>query len=484
MKKIFDRIISLMLCIFTIIGIVACSNAVTDSSSNIDNSHIHTLEYTAGKAPSCKQIGFLEYWYCTDCKEYFADEACTKSISMDELWLEKTSHKLTRYERVEPTETQEGNIEYWQCNDCKEYFVDEDGTVKISQEQTLVVSPYKLCDFIVEVEEGRDIVVLQLSDPQIIDAAQKRSANRLTAEAEAYWATDKIEERCYGYMRETIQATNPDFIFITGDLIYGEFDDKGTSWLSLIAFMESFCIPWAPIFGNHDNESAKGVEWQCEQLENAEYCLFKKGEVNGNGNYTVGIMQGGKLKRAFVMLDTHGCLRNAGLAQDQVQWFTEEVTKINNSTQDCKISFAMHIQPIIFKDAYAKYGFTNSGTSSNPINIDTVENAAESDFGYIGANLKNPWDADYRIWDTIKGLGVDSIFVGHEHANSASVVYQGVRFQFGQKASTYDRANYVTEDGKIICSYSEAGDPLVGGSVFSISQTTGEIINPYIYLCN
>ena len=391
--------------------------------------------------------------------------------------------ELTYYETVQPTETAEGHIAYYQCNDCKSYFLDKDGAMKISQEQTLVISPYKLCDFIVEVEENRDIVVLQLGDPQIIDAAQKRYPDRLTAKANNYWATDKIEERCYGYIRETIQATNPDFIFITGDLVYGEFDDKGTSFLSFIEFMESFSIPWAPVFGNHDNESAKGVEWQCEQLENAEHCLFKKGDVTGNGNYTVGIMQGGILKRAFVMLDTHGYLRSAGLLEDQVEWFSDEVTQIKNSAKDAKISFAMHIQPAIFKDVYAQYGFTNSGTKDNPIDIDKQDDKAETDFGYIGANLKSAWDSNYAVWNVMKELGLDSIFVGHEHANSASVVYQGVRFQFGQKSSTYDRVNYVTDNGDIVCSHSEEGAPIVGGSVFSIDKTTGEIVNPYIYLC-
>jgi hypothetical protein len=176
----------------------------------------------------------------------------------------------------------------------------------------------RLCDFILEVKESRDIVVLQLSDPQIIDAMQKRSVDRLTPKEEEYWATDKIEERCYGYIREVVFRVKPDFIFIAGDLVYGQFDDKGTSLRTFVNFMESFCIPWAPIWGNHDNESVKGVAWQCEQLEKAEYCLFKKGDVTGNGNYTVGIVQGNELKRVFVMLDTHGCLCSPGLKQDQI----------------------------------------------------------------------------------------------------------------------------------------------------------------------
>ncbi|MBQ9709252.1 MAG: hypothetical protein IJV67_01365, partial [Clostridia bacterium] len=45
-----------------------------------------------------------------------------------------------------------------------------------------------LVDFVVEIEEDRDFTVLQLSDPQIIDAAQKRTENRLGTNLNEYWA--------------------------------------------------------------------------------------------------------------------------------------------------------------------------------------------------------------------------------------------------------------------------------------------------------
>ena len=77
--------------------------------------------------------------------------------------------------------------------------------------------------------------------------------------------------------------------------------------------------------------------------------------------------------------------------------------------------------------------------------------------------------------------GVDSVFVGHEHTISASVTYEGVRLQFGQKSSTYDSANYINTSGEIVRSYSDAGIPLVGGTVIPVSQKDGTI-KPYILL--
>ena len=355
----------------------------------------------------------------------------------------------------------------------------------------------ELVDFTVEVDANRDPVVLQLTDPQIIDAAQARPGR--DGVDKTLCATEKVEENCYQYIRETVQQTNPDLIIITGDIVYGEFDDAGTALTGFIEFMEGFEIPWAPVFGNHDNESTKGADWQCQQFENAENCLFEQKELTGNGNYSVGIVQGGKLKRVFYMLDSNGCSNvsqesmlnghtkaGAGFNGDQIEWYTQQITEIKELSADTKISFAYHIQQAIFADAYEQYGFINYDTINHPINIDLIADKAAGDFGYIGRDLKSAWDTTYSVFEGMQALGVDSIFVGHEHCNSASVVYGGIRFQYGQKSSTYDRANYFNEEtGEITGSYSKpAGTvPMIGGTVIPLSKTDGAIKNPYIYLC-
>ena len=349
-------------------------------------------------------------------------------------------------------------------------------------------------DFVVEVEAGRDPVILQLSDTQLTDVSG-------------------AENRCYKYVRETVEATNPDLILLTGDIVYGCFDDDGAILLDLIAFMETLDTPWAPVFGNHDNECWLGVDWQCEQLEAAENCLFEQGELTGNGNYTVGILQENKLLRVFYMMDSNGCARprvvgdgtnftenpeqtpgknlvkkTPGFGEDQVAWFSNSMEEIASVSPTTKFSVAYHIQQSYFTKAYEQYGFTghlkpnSSSELLYPLNFDTMEDAKEGDIGYLSRTLKGPWDSSFSVYRVMKNAGVDSLFVGHEHCNSASVVFDGVRFQYGQKSSTYDRYNSIDSNGNIVGGYNNAGTELIGGTAFFLSQEDGSIINPYIYL--
>lgn len=348
-------------------------------------------------------------------------------------------------------------------------------------------------DFVVNVDGDRDVSVLQLTDTQIIDSSQCRSADRIDAASKKKWGPDKFDEDYKDYVRTTVEKAKPDLIIITGDLVYGEFDDKGTSLLDLISFMDSFGIPWAPVFGNHDNECKMGVDWQCEQLQNAKHCLFLQRTLTGNGNYTVGIVQNNLLTRVFFMMDSNGCgnickesLQNKhstsaiGIRGDQIDWFKAAAGKIREQSAHTKISFAFHIQPAVFAEAFSKYGFKNGSTQSNPINIDKSKKKESTDFGYLGRDLKSAWDEDYTVFNAMKEAGADSIFVGHEHCNSGSIVYEGIRFQYGQKSSTYDRCNYVSKKGAISGGYLLTGTPIIGGTKIILEKNSGSIKDAFI----
>ena len=451
----------------------------------------HALTKVDATNATCTTDGNIEYYTCGGtCGKIYADENATTELTMADVVI-AASHSLVYYEAKEPSGKTNGNVAYYDCSDCDKYFTDAAGVTEIAEGDIVIVAAMNIPDFLVEVESGKEPVVLQLSDPQLCN-----------------WGDP--ETYAYQYMREAVEETNPDLIIITGDLVYGRFDPDGSLLKSLIAFMESLETPWAPVFGNHDNESLMGVDWQCAQLEAAEYCLFKQGDVTGNGNYSVGIAQNNELLRVFYMMDSNGCgspmcdengaqtqpaagtnvvKTSAGFANDQIKWYTDEINAIHKADANVKISFAYHIQQAIFEKAFRKYseydGASTNSVLNNPLNFDILATADDTDFGYLGRAMKSAWDSNYSIFNGMKALGVDSIFVGHEHCNSASIVFEGVRFQYSQKSSRYDRYNTITEDGTITGAY-DGGHPngahlLMGGTVIPVSAVDGTITTGYIY---
>ena len=128
----------------------------------------------------------------------------------------------------------------------------------------------------------------------------------------------------------------------------GSGNGKSNKFKGLVNFMDSFNIPWAPVFGNHDHESKMGVTWQCEQFENCEYCLFKRGDVSGNSNYTVGIAIGDSLIRVIHMLDSNGCcscddpsvVKIEGIYSDQLELVANNTARIRLAQKRAVPAFA------------------------------------------------------------------------------------------------------------------------------------------------
>ena len=362
---------------------------------------------------------------------------------------------------------------------------------KTEVEKEEPVDEFDLVDFMIEVQAGKEPVVLQLTDTQIIDAAQERHYLRLNDSQDKLYATDKMEDNLFKYIEETINAAKPDLIIITGDLVYGEFDDKGTSMQALIKEMDSYKIPWAPIYGNHEGETKKGIDWYGEQLEASKYCLIKQTrthdgkKISGNGNYTVGIKQGGVLTRVFFMLDSNGCsklstasqangtaTKNSGVQEDQQKWAYDTMSKIASLSKNTKFSLAFHIPNKATENAYSKYPAN--------CNISTASNKGPDDFGFMANKMSLTWDTSNTFFNKVKGLGVDSLFMGHYHGTNATVKSEGIYYVFGQKTGIYD--SYVAKSSNGTLALNGSGTPQVGGTVITL-KSDGNIKGIYNYIC-
>lgn len=301
------------------------------------------------------------------------------------------------------------------------------------------------CDRVVSFPEGtKTIRLLQLTDMQFIDAAQRRTPDRLRIDEIRAWDPANFDQQCGNHIRGLINQTKPDLIFITGDIVYGSFDDAGSTLEWLIAFMDSFGIPWAPVFGNHDNESRKGVAWQCDQLENSAYCLFKRGNVSGNGNYSVGIAVGDTLVRVLYMIDSNGCqsedpdvISNRGIYPDQQALFEAQAAQITQSQGRPIPAFAaFHIPTREFIDAENSKNYRTEDKEFYTIGVDVP--AKDADFGCKYEHYSDRSVLPGTYLDFFKSCHVDGVFVGHHHSVNTCISYEGIRWIFGLKTGQYD----------------------------------------------
>lgn len=295
----------------------------------------------------------------------------------------------------------------------------------------------KKADFTVNIDREGEIRILQLTDMQVIDAKQMRFPERLGGSSLVNWVPEKHYDNLYKYMDELVERAKPDLIIITGDIIYGEFDDSGRSLIEFVSHMDSYRIPWAPVYGNHDNESRMGVEWQNQQFIDSEYCLFAKGTVFGNGNYTVDIVQQGELIRRLCMIDSNGC-HGAGVSQgirpDQVEWLEEY-----GNADGAPVFVCFHIPTQDFENASICAGYQSSPDTREQINnYDLGRDLADknADFGRKREFLNTT--GQIELLPTLKKIGTDGLFTGHYHCINTSIVWDGIRYTFGLKTGTYD----------------------------------------------
>ena len=300
------------------------------------------------------------------------------------------------------------------------------------------------CDFVVKLPENRQsekIKLLQLTDMQIIDAEQRRTPDRLREDEIVAWSPDRFDGNFGNHVKSLIAQSKPDLIFITGDMVYGSFDDSGRMFERFCNFMDSFCIPWACVFGNHDNESNKGAEWQCCMLENTSYGLFKKGDVSGYGNYTVGICIGNDVIRVLHMLDSHGCLSPAGIYPDQIQLVKENTALINNRQNEEVPGFiCMHFPTREYKLAELSKGYITEDRECYVIGVDV--DAKDNDFGVKNQNFKKMFTVCVPDFlDTVKECNIQAVFAGHFHSVNTCIMYEGVKWVMGLKTGQYDYHN-------------------------------------------
>ena len=298
-------------------------------------------------------------------------------------------------------------------------------------------------------DPNKDFVILTLADIQVHDRF-RLNKNRVI----------------YQTIEGAIKKAKPDMIVLLGDNCWGY---ARQCYRRLVAIMDSFGIPWAPVFGNHDMEGNADLELLADILSTGKHCLFSKGprSVTGIGNYAVNIVQEDKIVHTLFLFDTGDWqidydpskvvyLKADETMKEKMPAFYVETIQDGPHKGEVMVGTSCGWGTLSYEQIdYYKWllaGITKANGGITPessmyMHIPLYEYNAgyfewvqggcdpEKGFGEINEQICSP-ALSTGMFDAILQEGsTKNVVVGHDHENNLSVLYKGVRLSYGMKCA-------------------------------------------------
>lgn len=102
------------------------------------------------------------------------------------------------------------------------------------------------------VSENGEFKIVQISDMHLTtgvgscEDAMERDGTRM--------GKIRADQETLGFVRKILMDEEPDFVILSGDQLHHDIDDSQTAIFKAAALMITYRVPWAFIFGNHDDE--------------------------------------------------------------------------------------------------------------------------------------------------------------------------------------------------------------------------------------
>lgn len=104
---------------------------ITVKTSVTPPAHTHDLKKVDAKAATCTEDGNIEYYQCSDptCGKLYKDAAGTQEITKADTVIKAAHTGIELYPAKEPTCGKDGYVAYWFCTGCDNYYFDNNGAV-------------------------------------------------------------------------------------------------------------------------------------------------------------------------------------------------------------------------------------------------------------------------------------------------------------------------------------------------------------------
>ena len=106
------------------------------SETGVIEKKAHTADHHDRVEPTCTTMGSIEYWQCSVCGKKFSNADCT--VEVTDVTLPMAAHTLTKTDAKAATCTEAGNAEYWTCSVCKKLFSDSEGKNEITAASVVI----------------------------------------------------------------------------------------------------------------------------------------------------------------------------------------------------------------------------------------------------------------------------------------------------------------------------------------------------------
>ena len=252
-------------------------------------------------------------------------------------------------------------------------------------------------------------------------------------------------KRALECINNVLDAENPDFVIITGDLVYD--NEVESAIKDITGPMVERGIPFSTVFGNHDEQFDMTPTQIYDMIQKMPLSVMPaRPEPVASPDYTVEIWSadGGRVANVLYCVDSHSVTRlpQAGkydwIHPAQIAWYIDQSTMYtddNNGTVVPSLLF-MHIPLPEYKYA-----------AEDKKNILT---------GKKGEKVCCP-ELNSGMFAAMRGQGdVFAVFCGHDHDNDFAAAYRKILLAYGRYSGGDTVYNHLKPSGARVIELTES----------------------------